>query len=218
MIAYSGLSVKRVGGHLRGNVVAYVALFCALGLGTAYAVERNSVKGKHIAPEAVRSSDIRDGAVAPEDQDEVPAIRLFEPVACSGGSVPSNDNTRIAWTQRDFQTPGLGGFLAGCGAADGAGAIQVDTAGIYLVTANLVWNGESGAGTRALQVYRSDDPSPLADSSLDAATAGFTGHSASEVVELDANDEVYTTAFQDSGSELGLAQGDFSVAWLGPAP
>ena len=210
--------MKRVGGHLRGNLVAYVALFCALGLGTAYAVERNSVQGKHIAEGAVRSSDIRDGAVAPEDQGEVPAIRLFDPVACTGGSVPSNGNMRIAWTQRDFQTPGLGGFLAGCGAADGSGAVQVDTAGVYLVTANLVWDGEGGTGTRALQIYRADDPSPLADSSIDAASAGFTGHSASEVVELDANDEVYATAYQDSGSALGLAQGDFSVAWLGPAP
>ena len=49
--------------HLRSNVVGYVALFFALSLGTAYAVEKNSVKSKHIAPGQVKESDLGAGAV-----------------------------------------------------------------------------------------------------------------------------------------------------------
>jgi hypothetical protein len=50
--------LNQVVAHVRANVVAYLALFLALGVGTAWALERNSVKSKHIAPDAVRASDI----------------------------------------------------------------------------------------------------------------------------------------------------------------
>ena len=222
--------MKRVGRHLRGNLVAYVALFCALGLGTAYAVERNSIGTKEIANGQVRSADVRDddrkrggldaediqpGAVGTEEQDEVPGIRLFQPFPCAGDSVPSGADARIAWAERDFTTGDLGVF--GPCAQSGGDKVQVATAGVYLITANLVWQSENADGTRSLRIYRSDSPSPLADSSIDASDA-FTGHSVSEVALLDANEEVYAEAYQTSGTELGFGLGDFSVVWLGPAP
>ncbi|HEV3008614.1 MAG TPA: hypothetical protein VGX52_06235, partial [Burkholderiales bacterium] len=40
------------------NLVAYVALFFSLGLGTAWALERNSVKSKHIVNGQVKSVDV----------------------------------------------------------------------------------------------------------------------------------------------------------------
>ena len=44
---------ERIGRHLRSNVVAYVALFAALG-GTAVALPgRNNVKSKNLAANAV---------------------------------------------------------------------------------------------------------------------------------------------------------------------
>ena len=46
--------------HLRDNLVAYVALFFALGVGTAWALDRNSVKSRHIANGQVRSADVAD--------------------------------------------------------------------------------------------------------------------------------------------------------------
>jgi hypothetical protein len=54
-------------GALRGrtsfaNVVAILALFVALG-GTAVALSKNSVTSRHIAPKAVKRSDIKPGAV-----------------------------------------------------------------------------------------------------------------------------------------------------------
>jgi hypothetical protein len=49
--------------HLRSNVVGYVALFFALSLGTAWAVQKNAIKSKHIAPGHVREADLGNGAV-----------------------------------------------------------------------------------------------------------------------------------------------------------
>jgi hypothetical protein len=55
---------SRIGTHLRGNVVAYLALFVALS-GTAYAASlgKNSVHSKQLAPGSVRASEIKGGAV-----------------------------------------------------------------------------------------------------------------------------------------------------------
>jgi hypothetical protein len=46
------------------NVVATLALFIALTGGVAWALERNSVKSKHIADDQVRSADVRDDTLA----------------------------------------------------------------------------------------------------------------------------------------------------------
>ena len=55
----------RVAGHIRSNVVAYLALFCALG-GTAYAavqLQNNSVRSRHIAKGQVKTSDVARAAI-----------------------------------------------------------------------------------------------------------------------------------------------------------
>lgn len=57
--------------HLRQNVVAYLALFVALGTGTAFAADkitskdiaRNAVKAKHIKDGQVRGAELAAGAV-----------------------------------------------------------------------------------------------------------------------------------------------------------
>lgn len=58
---------KRVGGHIRGNVVAYLALFLALGMGTAWALERNSVRSKHIVNGQVKSADVKNNGLTGRD-------------------------------------------------------------------------------------------------------------------------------------------------------
>jgi hypothetical protein len=47
--------------HIRRNLVAYLALFAALGTGTAYAAGK--VTGKDIAANAIRAKHIKDGQV-----------------------------------------------------------------------------------------------------------------------------------------------------------
>jgi hypothetical protein len=59
---------SRISGHLRGNVVGYVALFIALS-GTVYAAEKidskdiraGAVKSKQVANDGIKSKDLRDG-------------------------------------------------------------------------------------------------------------------------------------------------------------
>ena len=61
--------MPRILRHLRANAVAYLALTVALG-GTSYAavqLERNSVGAKQIRAKAVRSAEIKDGAVKARD-------------------------------------------------------------------------------------------------------------------------------------------------------
>src|SRR5688572_20630499 len=52
--------------HIRSNVVAYVALFFALGLGTAWAATelgKNDVRSRHIKNGGVRTKDLANDAV-----------------------------------------------------------------------------------------------------------------------------------------------------------
>ena len=51
--------------HLRGNAVAYLALFVALSAGTAFAASK--VTTKDIANDAVTSKKIKNGQVKAED-------------------------------------------------------------------------------------------------------------------------------------------------------
>ncbi|MGI9020021.1 MAG: hypothetical protein ACR2G3_04845 [Solirubrobacterales bacterium] len=52
----------RIGTHLRGNVIGYVALFVALS-GTAWAVQNDSVRSRHIVDGQVKTPDLADNAV-----------------------------------------------------------------------------------------------------------------------------------------------------------
>jgi len=67
---------SRIGVHLRTNVVAYVALFFALGLGTAWALDANSVRSKHIVNGQVTGVDVAERTLGP-----VPAATSAQPKA-----------------------------------------------------------------------------------------------------------------------------------------
>jgi hypothetical protein len=55
--------MKTLLGHLRTHVVAYLALMLALS-GTAYALGRNSVADRELAPDSVGGSELEKNAVA----------------------------------------------------------------------------------------------------------------------------------------------------------
>jgi hypothetical protein len=60
--------VGRISQHLRQNVVAYVAVFLALGgIGYAAGLQKNSVKSKHIKDGQVRSDDVADDSLTGQD-------------------------------------------------------------------------------------------------------------------------------------------------------
>ena len=54
---------RRIGGHIRSNIIGYLALFLSLTLGTAWALEKNSVGSKQLKPNAVKNSDLAANAV-----------------------------------------------------------------------------------------------------------------------------------------------------------
>jgi CxxC motif-containing protein len=59
--------VNRTLAHIRANVIAYLALFVALGAGGAWAADK--ITSKDIAKNAVRSKHIKDGQVKAKDAD-----------------------------------------------------------------------------------------------------------------------------------------------------
>ncbi len=70
------------------NVMASIAVFAALGLGTAWALESNSVKSRHIANDQVRGVDVRDNGLKSEDIEEA----TLSGVKCSVSSITLQAN------------------------------------------------------------------------------------------------------------------------------
>ena len=72
---------ERISGHLRSNIVGYIALFIALTAG-AYAagLKKNSVKSKHIKDGQVLTQDLGNGAVTPAKlaPGAIPAFELAD--------------------------------------------------------------------------------------------------------------------------------------------
>ena len=76
--------------HLRSNLIGYLALFCSLGLGTAWAatgLTANSVKSFHIAKGQVKRSDIARNAV----NSQRVADGSVRPADLAPGTIPAAD-------------------------------------------------------------------------------------------------------------------------------
>lgn len=131
---------SRTASHLRSNVVGYVALFFALGLGTAWALETNSVKSKHIVNDAVKGKDIDESTLAGVNADAVDGAS-----ECTGTTVVSTAGPGSA----DLCVLGNITLRGSCG-GNLNGAITLDT------TENDVFYGSRG-------------DSPFDDGDFDAA-------------------------------------------------
>lgn len=105
--------------HVRRNAIAYLALFVALG-GTSYAalkLPRNSVKAKQIAKEAVRSGEVKDGALLAQDfkAGQLPAGEKGDKgdrgdagtpgTSVFASSVPSGQTVVGTWLASDANAP-----------------------------------------------------------------------------------------------------------------
>lgn len=90
-------------GYLRRHHVGLLALFVALG-GTAFAVTtapKNSVVSKSIRANAVRSADVKDGAVQPRDLGLARTISIDGPLAITAenpASVLASTDVRLGPT------------------------------------------------------------------------------------------------------------------------
>lgn len=102
--------MTRIIGHLRRNVYGLIAVFIVLG-GTAYAaLERNSVRSKHIVNGKVKSIDVKNNGLTGKDVNEA---RL--------GQVPSAGNADLldGKDSSDFAAAGFDGtvFMGSSGRA-----------------------------------------------------------------------------------------------------
>ena len=94
-------------GHLRRNLVAYVALAVALGTGTAYAAEKipnGSITTKKLANNAVSSTKLKNGAVKAIDL-KGGAVTSF---TIANGSVTSDDLTDNTVSSADLRDGTIG--------------------------------------------------------------------------------------------------------------
>jgi hypothetical protein len=95
---------KRIRGHIRSNVVGYIALFFALSGGAAWATHpggANTIDSTDIIDDQVKSPDIRDGNVTRDD------IRTGAVVTehIDTGAVQSIDVLNNSLTDADIQNP-----------------------------------------------------------------------------------------------------------------
>ena len=153
----------KVSEHLRRNVVGYVAVFLALGLGSAWAateLEKNEVKSKHIGKGQVKNSDLANDAV--NSQKVANASLLgddFAPGQLPAGpqgergpqgpqgeqGTPGEDATNLFAYVRDNGTAAIG-YGSGVAAVEDGGTFAPYTVTFSQSVANCVVLAEAGFG------------------------------------------------------------------------
>jgi hypothetical protein len=98
--------MRRIRRHLTfANVVSVIALFVALGLGTAWAVERNSVESKHIVNGEVKSADVENNGLTGRDIADrsgvdtckKPLVKKFGPICVGTDGVKRSFNAALIY-------------------------------------------------------------------------------------------------------------------------
>jgi hypothetical protein len=186
----------RILGHMRSNVIGYLALFVALG-GGAYAaakidagdIERNAVRSKHIKKQQVKPSDVKNDSLAAADIDEG---SLGLPIATKA----------VGLTPQATLVSSTTSFDAGTIAVSGPSRLMVSG------TVQLVGNGNPGAEDetgdapdRARCTMRAVDES--ADTQV-----GLSEHSFNEDVN-DVGAATFSTMSLDGGADV--TAGDYTI-------
>jgi hypothetical protein len=121
---------RRIGAHLRSNVIGYLALFFALTMGTAYATHpggADTISTEDIIDSEVRSADINNGAVNTEDitNDGIRSEDVRDDTTPEGGLAAADlGAASVGSSELGPNAVGSGsvldGSLAGADLADGA--------------------------------------------------------------------------------------------------
>jgi len=222
------------------NVASAIALFVALGGGTAVALNgSNTVFSDDIVDNQVYGSDVRNdtlsggGLAAPdlransvgssevtngslgtgELSHAIPAARVTR---TSAQSIPDSLNTNLAFDQERYDTAGVHDNTTN------NSRLTAPVTGIYAVTAQFTWGGSAGAGSRFAGVMKNGSTLIARSQEL----AGDDDENITTQVLLAAGDYVEVQVLQTSGGRLsvaanGLAQQitpEFSMTWLAPGP
>jgi len=222
------------------NVASAIALFVALGGGTAVALNgSNTVFSDDLVDNQVFSADVRNdtlssgGLTAPdlransvgssevtngslgtgELSHAIPAARVTR---TSAQSIPHSLNTSLAFDQERYDAAGVHDN------ATNNSRLTAPVTGIYAVTAQFTWGGSAGAGSRFAGVVKNGSTLIARSQEL----AGDDDENITTQVLLAAGDYVEVVVLQTSGSSPtvaanGLAQQitpEFSMTWLAPGP
>lgn len=226
------------------NVMASIAVFVALGLGTAWALEANSVKSKHIVNGQVREADVGDGAVTASKLADgsvgtsklgtVPAASLSEPTynvddqvsdnPCFGSDGPLINAYQdyLEFNQVDFDTDNLVSH-PNASNPDCSDGFRIQKAGTYLVTASIRW-APNATGTRRIQVVASEPPDESccdalqvsSENAANSVASSDTRQTTTGIAQLKVGARVGVLGLQTSSASLGLAGGNLHISWLGP--
>ncbi len=131
------------------TVVAYLALFAALATGGAFAaseLSRDSVKKKHIAKNAVRSAEIKNGTVGAKEMDQLPGGFMENPVL---GPYIGRGDADVTYQFGQFYPPSA--------FDQGAGTFTAPVGGTYSLSFEVSWTGESAISTTASIIKNGSD-------------------------------------------------------------
>jgi hypothetical protein len=128
------------------TVVAYLALFAAVGTGGAYAasLQPASVKSRHIADGTIRNDDLRRGAIGTQQLAQIPngLMTRSKEVFYSRDGYITYDRVNFGDPHGAFE-PRTGIFTA-----------PVD--GTYLVVATISWRGVGARSAAVQKNFRTD--------------------------------------------------------------
>jgi hypothetical protein len=232
---------QRLRSHLTfANVASAIALFVALGGGTALALDgSNTVFSDDVVDNQVYSADVRNdtlstGGLAAQDlransvgssevtngslgtgelSHSIPAARVTRG---SAQSIPDSLNTSLAFDQERYDTAGVHDNVTN------NSRLTAPVTGIYAVTAQFSW-GASGTGIRVGGIMKNG--SALITRS--EQQAGDDDENVTTQVRLAAGDYVEVVVLQTNGGNSlpiaanGMAQQytpEFSMTWLAPGP
>jgi hypothetical protein len=171
--------------------------------------------GIGIADGGVTTERLAPGAVTPDKLGVVPAARVTSsvPINIPNGGGPG---TALTFDDERFDTEDLHGSVEPT-------RLTAPRTGIYVVSANVSWSGDSATGQREIAVVRNGSAIILRDV-VNASTGGSTTEqAASTVTSLESGDYVEVKVRQNSGGGVEILSAaefspEFALAYIGGLP
>lgn len=225
-------------------VLASIALFVALG-GLAYALDRNSVRSKHIVAGQVKTNDLaadaviqekigdaavgslelRDGSVRPEELGAIPAVRAQSPSeSLNNDQVLDPGAEPLQFDEELYDTEGMhtrGTY------DDELSKFFAPRDGIYDVSSGVIFSESSSGDGADRQIFLlKNGTTYLASEQVAPKVTGVTILNVATTAKLAEGDYVQAWITHDAGSDLvthesqvgehGDGRHFFAMAWVGP--
>ena len=140
---------------------------------------------------------------------------LYSPASCALDHTGNQTISNGTWTSVTFTAPDLFDTDNMHSTSSNTSRITINTAGIYLLTANIEWTSQA-TGFRASRIYvdgstiiSSDQRTTVSGDSTISALSGIYRFTAGQYVELQ--------GYQNTGAPLNIISGqtNFAASWLG---